>query len=211
MKRIIALAIAAALPALAAAEPSTWTFDAKHSNAGFAVKHLVISTVRGHFGKIGGTVTLDDADVTRSTVEATVETAGVNTHNVDRDKHLRSADFFEVEKYPTMTFKSKKVERKGEDKLALTGDLTIKETTRPVTFDVDYTPRSIKGPSGDERRGITATTRISRKEFGLTYGKMVEAGPVIGDEVTIQIDAELIKQAPKSQASAEGAVAPGKG
>jgi polyisoprenoid-binding protein YceI len=203
MKRVIALAIAVALPVLAAAETSTWTFDPKHSDASFAVKHLVISTVRGHFGKVTGTVQLDEVDVTKSSVEATVDTTTVDTRIADRDRHLKSADFFEVEKYPTMTFKSKKVETKGEGKLAVTGDLTIKATTRPVTFDVDYTPKSIRGPSGDERRGITAVAKISRKEFGVLYSKVVEAGPVVGDEVTIQIDTELIKTAPKGQASAE--------
>ncbi len=202
MKRFLALAAALAIPTLAVAETTTWNIDLKHSDATFAVKHLVISTVRGHFGKTTGTIKMDESDVTRSSVQAAVDVNTIDTRVPDRDKDLKSANFFDAEKYPTMTFTSTKVQKAGEGRLQVTGDLTIKGTTKPVTFDVTYTPQAIKGMGGEERRGFSATTKINRKEFGLSYSKMVEAGPVVGDEVTIQIDAEAVKQG-AGQRSAE--------
>ena len=201
MKRLVALAIAASLPAFALAETSSWTIDPAHTDAGFAVKHLVISTVRGHFGKTTGTLKLDEKDLTKSSVEATVDTTSVDTRVQMRDQDLRSANFFDVEKYPTMTFKSTKVQKSGKDKLKVTGDLTIKGTTKPVTFNVTYA-NPIKGPKGETRRGFTAITTINRKDFGLQYSKMIEAGPVISDKVDIEIDAEAIRDTPKEQAKA---------
>ena len=198
MKRFIALALAAALPSFASAETSTWQLDPAHSDSSFAVKHLVISTVRGHFGKTTGTVKLDESDVTKSSAEATVDVSSIDTRVQKRDEDLKSPNFFDVQKYPTATFKSTKVEKAGEDRLKITGDLTLKGTTKPVTFDVTYTPKAITGARGETRRGFAAKTELNRKDFGLNYSKTVEAGPVVGDTVTLEIDGELIKDQPKA-------------
>ena len=192
-KLLLTLALAAVAPAVATAEATTWNIDPAHSAAQFSVKHLVVSTVRGDFGKMSGVVVLDEANIAKSSVEASVDVTSINTRQPDRDKHLQSADFFDAEKNPEMKFKSTKVTKKGAGKLSVTGDLTIRETTKPATFDVSYTPQVIKGPQGDERRAFSGTTKISRKAYGLNWSKMVEAGPVVGDEVTITIDLEVIK------------------
>jgi polyisoprenoid-binding protein YceI len=184
-------------PALALAAPTTWTVDPSHSRVGFAVKHLVISNVRGEFSKYDGKIVLDDADPTRSSVEATVDVGSVDTRVADRDAHLRSPDFFDVANHPTMTFRSTKVAKAGKDRLKVTGDLTLRGVTRPVVLDVATTPE-VKGMSGEARRAFSATTKIDRKEFGLTWSKAVEAGPVVGDEVTITLDLEAVKDLPKT-------------
>ncbi len=204
MKRLVVLAAAVALPALAFAETTTWNIDPAHTDSTFAVKHLVISTVRGHFGATTGTIHLDERDMTKSTVEAKIDVNTIDTRVPDRDKDLKSPNFFDVAKYPTITFKSTKVEKAGDDHLKVTGDLTIKATTKPVTLDVTYSP-VIKGARGEARRGFSASTKINRKDFGLDYSKAVEAGPVVGDEVSIQIDAEAIKQGQQSKAAASTA------
>lgn len=193
MKRLLALALAAALaPAAALADATTWNIDPLHTEAGFSVRHLVISTVKGWFGKTAGKVVLDEKDVTRSSVEATIDAASVDTRIQKRDDDLRSPNFLEVAKYPTITFRSTRVEKAG-DGLMVTGDLTIKGVTRPVTLEVAGPTPEIKDSWGNVRRGISARTRINRRDFGLTYGAVVEAGPVVGDEVNVEINAELIK------------------
>jgi polyisoprenoid-binding protein YceI len=193
MKRLLALALAAALaPATALANASTWNIDPLHTEAGFSVRHLVISTVKGWFGKTAGKVVLDEKDVTRSSVEATIDAASVDTRIQKRDDDLRSPNFFEVARYPTITFRSTRVEKAG-DGLKVTGDLTIKGVTRPVTLEVAGPTPEIKDSWGNVRRGISARTRINRRDFGLTYSAAVEAGPVVGDEVNVEINAELIK------------------
>ena len=194
MKRILALFLAAA-PMAVLADPTSWNVDPAHSNASFTVRHLVISNVRGEFQKMSGAVKLDDKDLAKSSVEATIETASIETRIPDRDKHLKSPDFFDVEKYPTITFKSTKVESAGKGKLKVTGDLTMKGVTKPVVLAVDGPTAEIKDPGGNTRRGFAATTTINRRDFGLNWSKVVEAGPVVGDEVKIEIEAELIKQA----------------
>ena len=203
MKRFLVLALTAILPSLAAAEATSWTIDPAHTNSQFSVKHLVISTVRGQFGKTTGSLKLDEKDLTKSAVEATVDVTTIDTRVADRDAHLKSPDFFDVAKYPTMTFKSTKVEKAGKDKLKVKGDLTIKGTTKPVVFDVTYAPVAIKGMKGESRRGFSAATKINRKDFGLNWSKMVEAGPVVGDEVAINIDAEAIKEQAKAVEAAK--------
>jgi polyisoprenoid-binding protein YceI len=203
MKRFLALALTAALPAIAAAEPALWSIDPAHSDATFSVRHLVISTVRGHFGKTTGKIMYDENDVSKSSVEATVDASTIDTRVPDRDAHLKSPDFFDVAKYPTLTFKSTKVEKVGDDKLKVTGDLTMKGTTKPVTWDVTYTPKPITGMGGELRRGFNATTKVNRQDFGLKWSKTVEAGPVVGDEVTLNLDAEAVKgELKKPQAKA---------
>ena len=199
MKRLFAVAVALAVPAAALAQ-STWNVDPAHTHSSFTIRHLVISNVRGEFGKTTGTVKLDEKDVTRSSVEATIETASIDTRVPDRDAHLRSPDFFDAAKFPKITFKSTKVEKAGDGKLKVTGDLTIKDVTKPVVLEVSGPTGEIKDPWGNTRRGIAASTRINRRDFGLNWGKVVEAGPVVGDEVTIEIEAELLKQDPKQAA-----------
>ena len=184
-------------PALALAAPSHWNIDASHSQVGFAVKHLVISNVRGEFGAYQGKLFLDEADVTKSTVNATIDVNSLNTKVADRDTHLKSADFFDVAKYPTMTYKSTKVEKAGKDRLKVTGDLTLHGVTKPVVLDVS-TSAEVKGMYGETRRAFAATTKIDRKDYGLTWNKLVEAGPAVGDEVAITLDLELVKDQPKS-------------
>ena len=195
MKKLL-LVVAALAPAFASAGTSTWNVDPMHSRVGFAVKHLVISTVRGEFKKYEGKVVLDDADLTKSTVEATIDPATIDTGVADRDAHLRSPDFFDVAKNPSVTFKSTKVAAAGPGKLAVTGDLTLRGVTKPVVLDVELSPE-VKGMYGETRRGVTATGKIDRKAFGLAWSKVVEAGPVVADEVTLSFELEIVKAQPK--------------
>ncbi len=190
MKRLAALLALAPLAALA--ETTTWTIDPAHTQSMFTVRHMVITSVKGQFDKTTGTVVLDDKDVSKSSVEATIDAASVNTRVAPRDNDLRSANFFEVDKYPTITFKSTKVQKAGEGKLKVTGDLTMHGVTKPVVLDVEGPTQAIKDPGGHQRRGLSASTTVDRKDFGLTWNKMVEAGPVVGDEVKIEIEAELV-------------------
>ena len=181
------------LPAFAFA--STWTIDPDHSNVGFRVRHLMISNVRGSFDKHSGTVVIDDKDITKSKVEVTIDTGSINTNVTKRDEHLRSADFFDVAKFPTMTFVSRNVAKAGQDRLKVTGDLTLHGVTREVVLDVEGPTVESKDPWGHIRRGATATTRINRKDFGLTWNKALETGGVtVGDEVTITLEIEMIKK-----------------
>ena len=196
MKKLLASLLALS-PALALAAGATWNVDPSHSQVGFSVRHLVISNVRGEFSKYEGKVALDEADVTRSSVEATVDVNSVDTRVADRDAHLKSPDFFDAANHPTMTFKSTKVAKAGKDKLKVTGDLTLRGVTKPVVLDVSTTPE-VKGMYGETRRGFHATTKISRKAFGLTWNKLVEAGPAVGDEVAIALDLEVVKDQPKT-------------
>lgn len=198
MKKLLATLLALS-PLLAAAAPSAWNVDASHSHVGFSVKHLVISTVRGEFTKYSGTARLDDQSPERSSVEVTIDAGSIDTRVADRDGHLRSADFLDAAKYPTITFKSAKVASAGKDRLTVAGDLTLHGVTRPVTLDVTTSPE-VKGMFGETRRGFSAVTKISRKDFGLTWNKLVEAGPAVGDEVSIALDVELVKDAPKTAA-----------
>jgi polyisoprenoid-binding protein YceI len=194
MKQLVrtALALVVAVPALALAETSTWNLDSAHSHASFTVRHLVISNVRGEFGKTSGTVTLDDKDVTRSKVSATIDVSTIDTREPKRDAHLKSPDFFDVEKFPTITFESTKVEKAG-DGLKVTGNLTMKGVTKPVVLTVEGPTPEIKDPYGNTRRGISASASINRQDWGVSWGKVIEAGPVVGDTVKIEIEAELVK------------------
>ncbi len=196
MTKILA-SLLALVPALALAAPTTWNVDASHSQVGFAVRHLVISNVRGEFKTYQGKISLDDADPARSSVEATIDVNSIDTKVADRDAHLKSADFFDVANHPNMTFKSTKVARAGKDRLKVTGDLTLRGVTKPVVLDVTTTPE-VKGMGGEVRRGFAATTKISRKAYGLTWNKVVEAGPAVGDEVTIALELEAVKDQPKT-------------
>ncbi|MBK5276342.1 MAG: polyisoprenoid-binding protein [Desulfuromonadales bacterium] len=196
MKRIItSIAAVVALSLPLAAFASTWSIDPEHSNIGFKVRHLMISNVKGTFDKNSGTVDINEKDITKSKVEVTIDTDSINTNVKKRDEHLRSADFFDVAKFPTMTFVSKKVAKAGKDKLKVTGDLSLHGVTRQVVLDVEGPSLESKDPMGKIRRGATATTRINRKDFGLVWNKALETGGVaVGEEVTITLEIEMIKQ-----------------
>jgi polyisoprenoid-binding protein YceI len=175
---------------------TTWNIDATHSNAEFKVRHLMISNVKGHFPKLSGVLTLDESDLSQSHVEASIAVDSIETRDVQRDAHLKSADFFDVEKYPTMTFKSTKVTVAGSESGTVEGDLTIRDVTKRVAFDVAGPTAPTKDPWGNLRIGVEATSKISRKEFGLTWSAPLEAGGVmIGDEVTITLEVEFVKAA----------------
>lgn len=172
-----------------------WQIDPAHSAAHFSVRHLMISNVRGEFSKLSGKVILDSADLTRSSVEISLETASINTREPQRDEHLRSADFFDVANHPVMTFRSRRVEAAGPEHFKLTGDLTIRGVTKEVTFDVEGPTAPQKDPWGNVRAGVTATAKINRKDFGLVYNALIEGGGVmVGDEVKITIEAELLQK-----------------
>lgn len=190
---LAALALAIAFPAFA--QSSTWQLDPNHSNAQFTVRHLGISNVQGEFTKVTGTVQLDESDITKSVVNTIIDVGSVDTRVADRDKDLRSSNFFDVAAYPTMTFQSKKITRSDDGKLKMTGDLTIHGVTHEVTFDVDGPSSAIKDPWGNLRRGVSATTKINRKDFGLVYNKALGSGEVVvGDFVNITLDVEMVKK-----------------
>jgi polyisoprenoid-binding protein YceI len=171
---------------------ATWNVDPAHSHVEFAVRHLMISTVKGRFADVSGAVVLDEQDITRSSVEVTIGVASIDTRTGQRDDHLRSGDFFDVERFPTITFRSRRIERDGDD-LRVSGDLTIRDVTREVTLAVTPEGRGTD-PWGGVRAGFSATTKIAREDFGLTYNQALETGGVlIGNDVKIAIEVELIK------------------
>lgn len=192
MNRIVrSLTIAlVALPAFAFAA-DTWNIDPAHTQTAFSVKHLMISTVRGEFDKTAGKIVIDEGDLTKSTVEATIEIGSISTRDEKRDAHLKSPDFFDVAKFPTITFKSTKVEKAGEG-LKVTGDLTMHGVTKAAVLDVTGPTKEIKDPWGLSRRGVSASTKVNRKDFGVSYGP----DAMVSDVVTVSIDAELVKEAP---------------
>jgi len=171
----------------------TWELDTTHTDVSFTARHLMVTKVRGRFPVQSGTVTIAENPL-ESSVVAVIDVAGVNSGEQGRDDHLRNSDFFEVEKYPTITFRSTKVEAAGDGEYKVTGDLTIKDVTRPVTLDLEYLG-TIASPWGDQRAGFSATAEISRKEWGIEYNMALEAGGVvIGDKVKLNIDAEAVLQ-----------------
>ena len=196
MKNIIvsiSTIIALALPTFAFA--TTWTIDPDHSNVGFKVRHLMVSNVKGNFEKHTGVVEINDKDITKSKVEVSIDTNSINTNVQKRDEHLRSAEFFDVAKYPAMTFVSKKVAKAGKDKLKVTGDLTLHGITKQVVLDVESPTKESKDPWGNIRKGATATTKINRKDFGLVWNAALETGGVaVGEEITITLEIEMIKK-----------------
>jgi polyisoprenoid-binding protein YceI len=181
--------LAAVLSLPAAAATSTWQIDPAHSAAQFAVKHLMISTVRGAFTSVKGSLQFDDKDITKSTVDVTIEVNSVDTRVPDRDKDLKSDHFFDAEHFPTITFKSKRVEQVAPGKLKVTGDLTIHGITKEAVLDVDGPTAPVKDPWGNQRIGVSASSKITRQDFGITYGP-----GMIGDEISITIDAELTQK-----------------
>jgi len=173
---------------------TTWNIDAAHSVAEFKVKHMMISNVKGQFTSLTGSLILDEADVTKSRVEATIDAASINTREPQRDTHLKSADFFDVENFAALTFQSTKVARTGDGELAVDGDLTIHGVTRSVRFAVEGPTPPGKDPWGNTRIGLAATTKINRKDFGLHWNAALETGGIlVGEDVTITLDVQFVK------------------
>lgn len=199
MKRIIATISAVVLLALPVfASASTWKIDPEHSNIGFKVRHLMVSYVKGSFDKHSGVIEIDDRDLTKSKVDVSIDTRSINTNVQKRDEHLRSPDFFDVAKYPVMTFVSKKVVKAGKERLKVTGNLTLHGVTREVVLDVEGPSKESKDPWGSIRSGATASTKINRKDFGLTWNAALETGGVVvGDEVIINLEVEMVKDKAK--------------
>ena len=194
MKRyVIVFLFIFVIPALANA--SSWQIDPDHSSLQFKIRHLMVSNVNGGFPKFRGTVTIDDQNITNLKVDITIDAASVNTGHVKRDEHLRNPDFFDVTKYPTITFVSKKIERTGTNTLKVIGDLNIRGVTKEITVDVEGPTGEVKDPGGNFRRGATATTKINRQDFGIMWNRVLDTGGVVvGDEVNIYVEVELIKK-----------------
>jgi polyisoprenoid-binding protein YceI len=189
-RALLNLATILVFSASALAQVEVWNIDPAHSAAQFAVRHMGISTVRGSFTKLSGVVRYDQNDPTKTTIEATIESGSVDTRVDMRDKDLRGPNFLDVDKYPTLTFKSRQTEAAGAGKLRVTGDLTIHGVTKEVVLDVDGPTAPVKDPRGNLHMGASATTKISRKDFGVSGAAMM-----VGDEVSIVLDVELAKPA----------------
>jgi polyisoprenoid-binding protein YceI len=193
---MILITMLAALPGAAPASlAATWQIDPSHSSAQFGVRHLMISTVRGQFGKVSGTVEFDGKSVASIEVHATIDAASLDTRDARRDEHLRSPDFFDVAKYPTLTFKSKRAEAAGAGRFKLVGDLMMHGVTKEIVLDVEGPTPPMQDPWGNTRVGAVATGKINRADFGITWNKALDAGGVlVGEEVAITLDVELVQQ-----------------
>jgi polyisoprenoid-binding protein YceI len=173
---------------------TTWTLDPAHTSVEFSGKHLMVTTVRGHFGEVTGTLQLDESDYTKSSVEATIDVAGLHSRDAKRDGHLRSADFFDCENWPTATFKSTRIERKSDDEYIVYGDLTVRNVTREIALDTTFEGAN-KSPWGAEVIAFHATARIARKDWGLNWNVALETGGVlVSDNINLSVDVEAIKQ-----------------
>jgi polyisoprenoid-binding protein YceI len=192
---VMAAALLAAPSVMLAA--TTYTIDPAHSTAQFKVRHMMVSNVTGDFGNMSGTITYDPADPSKSSVEAVIDTTSIDTRQPNRDEDLKSPNFFDVAKFPAITFKSKKVERAGEGKLKVTGDLTMKGVTKEVVLDVEGPSPEVKDSRGNVKSGASATTKLKRLEFGITWNPTLDGGGVVvGDDVAITIEIEMKKQQP---------------
>lgn len=173
---------------------TTWSIDPTHSTAEFKVKHMMISSVKGHFAKVAGTLTLDESELLRSRVEAVIEASSLETRDAQRDAHLKSADFFHVEQFPTLSFRSTRITVVRDGELEVEGDLTIRGVTRNVVFSVEGPTPPARDPWGNTRIGLSASAKINRKDFGLTWNAALETGGfLVGDEVTISLDVQFVK------------------
>ena len=173
---------------------TTWNIDPAHATAEFKVKHMMIANVKGHFSKVAGVLIHDESDPTKSRIETSIEAASIETREPQRDAHLKSADFFHAEKFPTLSFKSTDIKAVGNGELKVQGDLTIRGVTRQVTFTVEGPTPPMKDPWGNTRIAVSATTKINRKDFGLTWNAALETGGIlVGDDVTITLDVEFVK------------------
>jgi polyisoprenoid-binding protein YceI len=197
MQRLKLLALTALFPLVApgVGHASTWEIDQSNSGVEFSVRHMMVNTVKGQFEKIKGTIELDDKDVRKSVVRVTIDLASVNTHEPKRDGHLKSADFFDVAKYPTATFKSTKIAKASKNKLKVTGQLDLHGVTKPVVLDVDGLTETFKTPYGSTVRGVHATAKLDRKDFGIGWNKVLDNGGVlVGNEVSLDINLELVEK-----------------
>jgi polyisoprenoid-binding protein YceI len=174
--------------------PNTWTIDSAHTSAQFSVRHLMVSTVRGTLGRVSGTVDYDGKSIESVKADVTIDVNGLNTGTENRDKDLRSPNFFDVATYPTITFKSKKAEAGGSGRFKLIGDLTMHGVTKEVTLDVEGPSPPLKQQNGSLKVGASATTKLNRRDFNLNYNRLVESAPVVGDEINVTIDVELNKR-----------------
>lgn len=197
MKRVIfAVPVVLGLAISSLAQASAWDFDTSHTYVSFAVRHMMVSDVRGVIGGAKGTLTLDDADIQKSTLEVSFDPATIDTRDAKRDGHLKSPDFFDVAKFPTVTFKSKSIKKNGKDKLKVIGDLTIRGVTKEVTLDVANVSGEMKDPYGNTKRGATATTKFNRKDFGMSWNVNLDKGGVlVGEDVNLTIEIEVNKKA----------------
>jgi polyisoprenoid-binding protein YceI len=176
----------------------TWNIDPTHTSINFSVRHMVVSKVRGRFAKYSGSLDIDEEDLAQSKLDVTIEAASIDTGIVDRDNHLRSADFFDVEKFPELRFRSTRIEKTGDDRYRIIGSLTIRDVTREVVLDTEYGGRA-KDPWGSERMGFLAKAKIDRKDFGLRWNQVLEAGGVlVGDQIEIDIDLEAARAGAKA-------------
>jgi polyisoprenoid-binding protein YceI len=174
---------------------SNWNLDIVHSGINFSVRHMVVSKVRGRFAKFAGNVALDEGDLTRSTVEATIDASSIDTGTAQRDEHLRSADFFDVEHFPQIRFRSTGIEKLGAERYRLTGQLTIRDVSREIALDVEYGGRG-KDPWGNERVGFTAKASLDRKDFGLKWNQALETGGVlVSDRVELELELQAVRNA----------------
>jgi polyisoprenoid-binding protein YceI len=202
---ILALVASSALSFPTVAWSSTWEIDPAHTSIEFSVKHMMVSTVKGSFAKVKGTLELDEKDLSKSMVEVEVDMASVNTHDPKRDGHLKSPDFFDVAKYPTATFKSTKVQKAGKNKLKVHGDLTLHGVTKPIVLDVEGPTAPLKTPFGSTVRGVHATTKLDRKDFGIVWNKALDSGGVlVGNEVKLDLNIELSEKPPATVKPAQG-------
>jgi polyisoprenoid-binding protein YceI len=173
---------------------TTWNIDPAHSVAEFKVKHMMISNVKGHFAKVSGTLSLDESDVTKSQVSTSIEAASLETRDAQRDAHLKSADFLDTEKFPTLSFKSTRIGLVRAGELTVEGDLTLHGVTRKVVFTVEGPTPPAKDPWGNTRVAVSASTKINRKDYGLTWNATLETGGIlVGEEVTITLDVQFVK------------------
>jgi len=193
------LSLVLAMTPLAFAQ-ATYEIDSSHSSAQFSVRHMMVSNTKGEFSKLQGSITYDPKNLAATKVQAVIDVASINTREPKRDDHLRSPDFFDVAKYPTMTFKSKQAWREA-GKIKLKGDLALHGVTREVVLEVNGPTPEVSDPRGGARIGASATTKINRRDFGLTYNKLLETGgAIVGDEITITIDIEAVRK-PAAKAS----------
>jgi polyisoprenoid-binding protein YceI len=179
---------------------SNWNLDTVHSGINFTVRHMVVSKVRGRFAKFSGNVALDEGDLTRSIVEATIDTSSIDTGTAQRDDHLRSADFFDVEHFPQIRFRSTGIEKVEGDRYRLTGELSIRDVTRPIALEVEYGGRG-KDPWGNERVGFTAKGTLDRRDFGLLWNQVLETGGfLLSDRIELELEVQAVRAAASAAA-----------
>ncbi len=206
VRTLVLLAVAGGMfanPQAKAAESHEWKIDSAHTNAEFGVKHMMISTVKGNFQKVSGTAEYDGKNVKSIKVDATIDATSITTGNEDRDKHLKGSDFFDVEKYPKITFVSKKAIPAGKGKFKLQGDLTMHGVTKPVTLEVEGPSPEIKDKKGNAKVGAQASAKVNRKDFGINFGGVMDnGGALVGDDVNIDLSIEL-SELPAKKSSGE--------